>query len=136
MTLPPRPQRGPGWVSPSFVLPLLLIAIDGTVLIVALPEISAELSPSGTEQLWMVDIYSLVLAGLLVAMATVGDRFGRRRSLLIGAVVFTIASVAGAMATSPWMLIGARALLGVGSAIMMPSTLSLVRNMSLDRRCR
>ncbi|MFF5219357.1 MFS transporter [Micromonospora sp. NPDC000442] len=118
------------------VLPLLLIAIDGTVLILGLPAISAELSPTGVEQLWMIDIYSLVLAGLLVAMSTLGDRFGRRRNLLIGAVVFATASVTGALATSPLMLIGARALLGVGGAIMMPSTLSLVRNMFLDRQQR
>lgn len=118
------------------VLPLLLITIDGTVLILGLPAISAELSPTGVEQLWMIDIYSLVLAGLLVAMSTVGDRFGRRRNLLIGAVVFATASVVGALATSAWMLIGARALLGVGGAIMMPSTLSLMRNMFLDRQQR
>jgi MFS transporter, DHA2 family, multidrug resistance protein len=118
------------------VLPLLLITIDGTVLVLGLPAISAELSPTGIEQLWMIDIYALVLASLLVAMSTVGDRFGRRRNLLIGAVVFAIASVVGALSTSPWMLIGARALLGVGGAIMMPSTLSLVRNMFLDRQQR
>lgn len=118
------------------VLPLLLITIDGTVLILGLPAISAELSPSGVEQLWMIDIYSLVLAGLLVATSAVGDRFGRRRNLLIGAVLFGVASAAGALATAPWMLIGARALLGIGGAIMMPSTLSLVRNMFLDRQQR
>lgn len=118
------------------VLPLLLITIDGTVLILGLPAISADLSPTGIQQLWMIDIYSLVLAGLLVAMSTLGDRFGRRRALLVGAVIFTIASVAGALATAPWMLIAARALLGVGGAIMMPSTLSLVRNMFLDRQQR
>src|SRR5690554_1255558 len=118
------------------VLPLLLITIDGTVLVLGLPAISAELRPTGVEQLWMIDIYSLVLAGLLVAMSTVGDRFGRRRNLLIGAVVFAMASVIGALATAPWMLIGARALLGIGGAIMMPSTLSLVRNMFLDRQQR
>ncbi|QAY73432.1 MFS transporter [Agromyces protaetiae] len=118
------------------VLPLLLITIDGTVLILGLPAISAELRPTGVEQLWMIDVYSLVLAGLLVAMSTVGDRFGRRRNLLIGAVVFVTASVVGALATAPWMLIASRALLGVGGAIMMPSTLSLVRNMFLDRQQR
>lgn len=118
------------------VLPLLLITIDGTVLILGLPAISAELSPTGVQQLWMIDVYSLVLAGLLVAMSTVGDRFGRRRNLFIGAAVFAIASVSGSLATEPWMLIAARALLGVGGAIMMPSTLSLVRNMFLDRQQR
>lgn len=118
------------------VLPLLLITIDGTVLVLGLPAISAELSPSGVQQLWMIDIYSLVLAGLLVAMSSVGERFGRRRNLLIGAVIFSIASVSGALATEPWMLIAARALLGLGGAIMMPSTLSLMRNMFLDRQQR
>ena len=133
----PSRATAKSWVGLAvLVLPLLLITIDGTVLILGLPAISAELRPTGIEQLWMIDIYSLVLAGLLVAMSTAGDRFGRRRSLLIGAVLFAIASVAGALATAPWMLIGARALLGVGGAIMMPSTLSLVRNMFLDRQQR
>ncbi|RII18361.1 Antiseptic resistance protein [Streptomyces sp. YIM 130001] len=133
---PPK-ATAKSWIGLAvLVLPLLLITIDGTVLVMALPAISAELSPTGTEQLWMIDMYSLVLAGLLVAMSAVGERFGRRRNLLIGAVVFSIASVAGAMATSPWVLIAARALLGVGGAIMMPSTLSLARNMFLDRQQR
>ncbi|MGO1539192.1 MAG: MFS transporter [Leucobacter sp.] len=128
---------GRAWLGLAvLVLPLLLITIDGTVLILGLPAISTELSPSGVEQLWMIDVYSLVLAGLLVAMSSVGDRFGRRRNLLIGAVVFSVASVSGALATEPWMLIAARALLGVGGAIMMPSTLSLVRTMFLDRQQR
>ncbi|MFL1376711.1 MFS transporter [Nocardiopsis protaetiae] len=136
MTSPPK-ATAKSWLGLAvLVLPLLLITIDGTVLVLALPAISAELSPTGTEQLWMIDIYSLVLAGLLLAMATLGERFGRRRNLLIGAVLFALASVLGAVATSPWMLIGARALLGVGGAIMMPSTLSLVRNMFPDRHQR
>lgn len=133
---PPR-ATAKSWIGLAvLVLPLLLITIDGTVLIMALPEISAEMSPSGTEQLWMIDAYSLVLAGLLVAMSSVGERFGRRRNLLVGALFFAIASVIGALATAPWMLIAARALLGVGGAIMMPSTLSLARNMFLDRQQR
>ncbi|GAB2604167.1 MFS transporter [Pseudactinotalea suaedae] len=136
-TTPPTKATARSWIGLGvLVLPLLLITIDGTVLILGLPAISAELSPTGVEQLWMIDIYALVLAGLLVAMSALGDRFGRRRNLLIGAVVFATASVSGALATEPWMLIGARALLGVGGAIMMPSTLSLVRNMFLDREQR
>lgn len=135
-TAPPKATARTWLGLAVLVLPLLLITIDGTVLILGLPAISAELSPTGVQQLWMIDIYSLVLAGLLVAMSTVGDRFGRRRNLLIGAVVFAIASASGALATEPWMLIAARALLGVGGAIMMPSTLSLVRNMFLDRQQR
>ncbi|RRD04138.1 MFS transporter [Arachnia propionica] len=112
---------------------MLLIAIDGMVLIFALPEIAADLEPSGAEQLWLLDIYALMLAGLLVTMSSLGDRFGRRRALLIGAFFFAAASVAGAMSTEPWMLIAARALLGVAGAAIMPGTLSLIRNMFLDR---
>ncbi|MER7805455.1 MFS transporter [Streptomyces parvulus] len=139
MPMKPVPPKATAknWIGLAvLVLPLLLITIDGTVLIMALPEISGDLSPSGTEQLWMIDTYSLVLAGLLVAMSSVGERFGRRRNLLIGAVLFSIASVLGALATSSWWLIAARALLGVGGAIMMPSTLSLARNMFLNRQER
>jgi DHA2 family multidrug resistance protein-like MFS transporter len=137
MNVTPPTATARSWIGLAvLVLPLLLITIDGTVLVLGLPAISADLSPTGIEQLWMIDIYSLVLAGLLVAMSTVGERFGRRRNLLIGSAVFTVASAAGALATTPWMLIGARALLGVGGAIMMPSTLSLVRNMFLDRQQR
>ncbi|NEE41984.1 MFS transporter, partial [Streptomyces sp. SID7982] len=121
---PPAKATAKTWTGLAvLVLPLLLITIDGTVLIMALPEISADMSPSGTQQLWMIDTYSLVLAGLLVAMSSMGERFGRRRNLLVGAVLFALASVLGALATAPWMLIAARALLGVGGAIMMPSTL-------------
>ncbi|MEV1049058.1 MFS transporter [Streptomyces sp. NPDC049916] len=137
MNSAPPKATARSWVGLAvLVLPLLLITIDGTVLIMALPEISAEMSPSGTEQLWMIDTYSLVLAGLLVAMSSIGERFGRRRNLLAGAFLFAVASVIGALATEPWMLIAARALLGVGGAIMMPSTLSLARNMFLDRQER
>ncbi|UGT55236.1 MFS transporter [Nocardia asteroides] len=118
------------------VLPMLLIAIDGMVLIFALPDITADLEPSGTQQLWILDIYSLMLAGLLVTMSSLGDRFGRRKVLLIGAVVFAITSVLGALATAPWMLIASRALLGIGGATIMPGTLSLIRNMFLDREQR
>lgn len=115
------------------VLPMLLIAVDGMVLVFALPAISEELSPTGVEQLWILDIYSLMIAGLLITMSSIGDRIGRRRLLLIGAVGFALASVLGALSTEPWMLIASRALLGVAGATIMPSTLSLIRNMFLVR---
>lgn len=130
------PQRATTrtWVGLAvLVLPMLLIAIDGMVLIFALADITAELKPSGTQQLWMLDIYALMLAGLLITMSSLGDRFGRRRVLLIGAVFFAIASVLGALSTAPWMLITARALLGISGAMIMPGTLSLIRNMFADR---
>ncbi|WP_137825509.1 MFS transporter [Brevibacterium sp. 2SA] len=135
-TTPPR-ATARTWVGLAvLVLPMLLIAIDSMVLIFALGEITAELEPSGAQQLWILDIYSLMLAGLLVTMASLGDRFGRRKVLLIGAVGFAIASVIGALSTEAWMLIAARALLGMSGAAIMPGTLSLIRNMFLDRNER
>jgi DHA2 family multidrug resistance protein-like MFS transporter len=118
------------------VLPLLLIAVDSMVLVFALPAISAELSPTGAQQLWIMDIYSFMLAGLLITMSSIGDRIGRRKLLLFGAVGFGAASVLGAVSTSPEMLIVARAVLGLAGATIMPSTLSLIRNMFLDREQR
>ncbi|GGG80477.1 MFS transporter [Corynebacterium pelargi] len=115
------------------VLPMLLIAIDGMVLVFALPEITQDLQPTGTQQLWILDIYSLMLAGLLITMASLGDRFGRKRVLLIGAGLFSIASIIGGLSPNPETLIFARALLGVAGSMMMPGTLSLIRNMFLDR---
>ena len=118
------------------VLPVILISVDVTVLYLALPFISADLAPTGSELLWIVDIYGFVLAGLLITMGNVGDRIGRRRLLLIGAATFGAASVIAAFATSPTMLIAARALMGVGGATLMPSTLSLIRNLFVNDRQR
>ena len=94
-------------------LPCLLYAMDLTVLNLAVPDISRSLRPSGVELLWIVDIYGFVLAGSLITMGTLGDRIGRRRLLLTGAAGFAAASVLAAYATSPGLLIAARALLGV-----------------------
>ncbi|RLP70035.1 MFS transporter [Mycetocola reblochoni] len=118
------------------MLPVLLVSVDNTVLHFALPEISEELRPSASELLWMVDIYPLILAGLLVSMGSLGDRIGRRRLLLIGATGFAAVSIVAAFAPSPLALIGARAALGFFGAMLMPSTLSLLRNLFLDARQR
>ena len=117
-------------------LPCLLYAMDLTVLNLAVPHLSADLQPSSTQLLWIVDIYGFLVAGSLVTMGTLGDRIGRRRLLLIGAAAFGAASVLAAWSTSAGMLIAARALLGVAGAIVAPSTLSLLRNMFLDPRQR
>lgn len=82
--------------------------------------------------LWIVDIYSFMIAGFLITMGTLGDRIGRRRLLMIGATVFAVASVLAAYSTGPEMLIGARALLGIAGATLMPSTLALISNMFKD----
>jgi MFS transporter, DHA2 family, multidrug resistance protein len=115
---------------------LLVISMDATVLNVALPTLAADLRPGATELLWIVDAYGLVLAGLLVAMGGLGDRIGRRRLLTAGLLVFGAASVVAAVSSAPEQLIAARALLGVGGAMIMPSTLSVLRNVFPDARER
>ena len=117
-------------------LPLLLVSMDVSVLYFAVPFIGRALHPSSTQQLWILDMYGFVLAGLLITMGALGDRIGRRRLLLIGAVAFGGASVLAAYATGAAMLIGARALLGLGGATLMPSTLGLLRAMFRDDRQR
>ena len=118
------------------MLPLMLVSMDVSVLYFAVPFIARDLEPSATEQLWIFDVYGFVLAGLLITMGAVGDRIGRRRLLLIGAAGFGLASVAAAYATSAEMLIAARAVLGVGGATLMPSTLALIRNLFHDEKQR
>jgi MFS transporter, DHA2 family, multidrug resistance protein len=115
---------------------LLVIALDATVLNVALPTLAADLDPTGTELLWIVDAYGLVLAGLLVAAAGLGDRLGRRRVLVAGLGLFAVAAVVAAAASTPEQLIGARVLLGVGGALVMPSTLAVLRSVFPDDRER
>ncbi len=118
------------------MLPVLLISIDNTVLSFALPHISRDLRPTAAAQLWIVDAYPLVLAGLLVAMGNLGDRFGRRRMLMIGTAGFGAVSALAAFAPSAELLIAARVLLGFFGAMLMPSTLSMLRNLFPDRRQR
>ncbi|NLU82945.1 MFS transporter [Rhodococcus sp. HNM0569] len=115
---------------------VLLVAVDATVLDLALPYISADLEPSSTQLLWIIDVYSFVLAGLLVTMGTLGDRIGRRRLLLIGAAGFGLASLLAAWAGSPAILVAARALQGVAGATLMPATLGLIRAIFVDPRTR
>ncbi|MGI5237264.1 MFS transporter [Dactylosporangium sp. CA-139066] len=125
-------RRNP-WVGLAVLaLPTLLLSLDVSVLYLALPKLSADLHAGATEQLWILDIYSFMLAGFLVTMGALGDRIGRRRLLLVGAAAFGVASVAAAYATSPAMLIAARAALGVAGATLMPSTMALIRNMFPD----
>src|SRR5688572_19340508 len=107
-------------------LPTLLLSIDVSVLYLALPSLSADLGADSTQQLWILDIYSFMLAGFLVTMGTLGDRIGRRRLLLVGATAFGVVSVAAAYASSPGLLVFARALLGIAGATVMPSTMALI----------
>ncbi|MFD9521357.1 MFS transporter [Streptomyces sp. NPDC059979] len=111
---------------------LLLVAMDATILNVALPALIDDLQPSAVQQLWIIDIYGLVLGGLLVTTGALSDRLGRRKLFLIGFVLFGVASVLAATAGSSTQLIAGRVLLGVGGAMVMPSTLSLIRNIFTD----
>ncbi|MFD0683438.1 MFS transporter [Actinomadura fibrosa] len=114
------------------VLPTLLVAMDLTALLLALPRLSADLGATGTEQLWISDGYGFLVAGFVVTMGTLGDRIGRRRLLLAGAAAFAVLSAVAAYSTSPEMLIAVRALLGIAGATLMPSTLALITNMFRD----
>ncbi|MEV5886897.1 MFS transporter [Streptomyces sp. NPDC052020] len=114
------------------IIAVLLVSLDMQVLSYALPFLSAELDPSSAQLLWIVNIYPFVLAGLLLTMGALGDRIGHKRLLMSGAVVFGAASVVASLASGPAMLIASRALLGLGGATLMPSTLSLIRTMFRD----
>lgn len=118
------------------LLPCLLVSMDVSVLYFAVPFLTAELEPSSVQQLWILDVYGFVLAGLLITMGALGDRIGRRKLLLSGALLFGLASGAAAYAQSAEMLIAARALLGIGGATLMPSTLALIRNLFHDAKQR
>lgn len=125
------------WIAMAvLLLPVLLVSIDNTVLSFALPQISTSLAPTGTQMLWIIDIYPLVLAALLVPMGSFADRFGRRRMLLIGGAGFTAVSIIAAFAPTAGALVASRAAMGIFGAMLMPSTLALVRNIFTDRNER
>ncbi|EFV12791.1 MFS transporter [Segniliparus rugosus] len=138
MTTQVQPRAGAReWVGLAvLMLPALLIAVDGTVLGFALPSLDAQLRPSATQTLWIVDVYGFVLASLLVTMGNVGDHIGRRKLLMVGMACFGAASMLCAYAPDAHVLIVGRALLGLAGATLMPSTLSLLRTMFQDERQR
>jgi MFS transporter, DHA2 family, multidrug resistance protein len=117
-------------------LPALLLAMDTTVLHLALPVLGTDLEAGSVQQMWIMDVYAFMVAGFLVTMGTLGDRIGRRKLLLIGAAAFATASVLAAFAPTAATLILARALLGVAGATVIPSTLSLISNMFTDPKQR
>ncbi|WP_372697376.1 MFS transporter [Arthrobacter sp. JSM 101049] len=134
---PSARQAGPGragrWAALGVLMfPVLLVAVDNTVLSFAVPALSTALDPTSTQLLWIIDAYPLVLAGLLVPMGSLGDRIGRRRVLLIGAVGFAAVSAVAAFMPDASLLIAARALMAVFGAMLMPATLSLIRNIFAD----
>ena len=125
------------WVILAIIVLIYLpVSIDATVLHVAIPTLSSTLSLSASEMLWVIDIYSLIMAGLILPMGALGDRIGFKRLMLIGASIFGVASLMAAFANSAYMLIAARAFLGVGAAMILPATLAGVRNTFLDEKQR
>lgn len=133
----PRPVGANRWVVLVVLcVSLLLVAVDATVLHVAVPAVTEDLRPGSMELLWIVDVYPLVCASLLILFGTLGDKIGRRRVLLLGYALFGVASAVAALADSAHVLIAARALLGVGGAMIMPATLSILRQVFPDRRER
>jgi len=133
----PQPGvRNPWLALAALSLPVLIISMDNTVLAFAVPQLSEAVEPTSSQLLWIVDAYSFVLAGLLVTMGNLGDRIGRRKLLMWGSAGFGLASILAALATTAPMLIAARALLGVAGATLLPSTLSMIRNIFTDDRTR
>jgi DHA2 family multidrug resistance protein-like MFS transporter len=117
-------------------LPALLVAMDLSVLYLAVPRLTADLRPAGTQLLWITDVYGFMLAGFLVPMGTLGDRIGRRRLLMIGATVFGAACVLAAYSTTATMLIAGRTVLGIAGATLAPSALALIGSMFQQPRQR
>lgn len=136
----PRPPARTGlraWAGLGVLaLPTVLLGLDVTLLYLALPALAADLQPTSTQALWIMDIYGFMIAGFLVTMGGLGDRIGRRRLLMLGAAAFGAASLLAAFSSSAEMLILARAALGVAGATLMPSTLALITNLFADARER
>ncbi|MEK6536127.1 MAG: MFS transporter [Actinomycetota bacterium] len=114
------------WTLAVLSVSLVIIGLDNTILNVALPTIQKELGASFSQLQWMVDAYVLVFASLLLTMGALGDRFGRKRTLQIGLVIFGVSSFFAAHATSSTQLIVSRSVMGIGGALIMPSTLSII----------
>src|SRR3989441_6502345 len=119
------PSSGP-WVLAATILGSSLAFIDGTVVSVALPAIAREFGAAGADVQWVVEAYALFLSALLLVGGSLGDHFGRRRVYAIGVVLFALASVACGLSPSvPW-LVAARAVQGVGGALLVPGSLALI----------
>ncbi|KQR96539.1 MFS transporter [Williamsia sp. Leaf354] len=134
-TAPIRSSRR-WWALGALCLATLMVMIDNTIVNVALPTISRDLSASNSGLQWVVDAYTLAFAGLLITGGHLGDRFGRRRALLVGVAGFAVVSVIAAESTSLWMLIASRVGLGVFAALVFPATLALVTGIFADARER
>lgn len=132
-----QPAGRQAWLGLFMVLGLVaLVAMDGSVLYLAMPHINSAITPTADQALWILDIYGFVVGSLLVAFGNIGDRFGRLRLVMVGASVFGLASVGAALSDSPASLIAFRALMGLGGATLLPSGLAIVSNLFPDPKQR
>src|SRR5689334_14712134 len=114
------------WILLILCLSLMVLVVDNTVLNLAIPSLMRDLGATPADIQWVIDAYILAFAGLLLTAGSLSDRFGRRKLLLLGLVVFGAASLLATLADNPWQLIACRFLMGVGGSLLMPSTLSLL----------
>ncbi len=124
------------WALAVLCLSLLVITLDNTILNVAIPDLIRDLGATTSQMQWIVDGYTLVFAGLLLTMGSLGDRFGRKGALMVGLAIFGVGSVLSGLAGGPTELIFTRAFMGIGAALIMPATLSLLTNLFRDPRER
>ena len=117
-------------------LPTLLVAIDISVLAVALPTMGRELHASATELLWMTDAYNFMVAGAMLTTGAIADRIGRRRMILVCAAIFAIASAVGAFATTPELVIAARGVMGLAGSAILPASMALLGGLFPDEKSR
>ncbi|WP_306028715.1 MFS transporter [Stappia sp. MMSF_3263] len=136
LTLPGSAHRN-AWLGLMAVLPLvLLVAMDGSILYLAMPHVTSALTPTADQALWILDIYGFVVGSLLIAFGNIGDRYGRLKLIMAGALIFGAGSLGAAWSQSPLMLIAARALMGLGGATLLPAALAIVSALFPDARLR
>lgn len=136
LTLPGSTHRN-AWLGLMAVLPLvLLVAMDGSILYLAMPHVTSALTPTADQALWILDIYGFVVGSLLIAFGNIGDRYGRLKLIMAGALIFGAGSLGAAWSQSPLMLIAARALMGLGGATLLPAALAIVSALFPDARLR
>lgn len=124
------------WILATLLLSFTPIVVDATILHISIPSLTLALKASGTDILWIIDIYPLMMAGLLVPMGTLADRVGPKRMLMVGLGIFMIASTLAAFAPSALVLIAARALQAIGGSMVMPTILALIRHLFTDNKER
>ncbi len=133
----PHSTQGKAWLGLVAVLPLvLLVAMDGSILFLAMPRVTSALTPNADQALWILDIYGFVVGSLLIAFGNIGDRYGRLKLIMVGAGVFGAGSLAAAYSQTAGSLIAARGLMGLGGATLLPSALAIVSALFPDPKLR